>query len=163
MIIKPVVLKLGPFQQLHEGLMDEKFPWYYHPHQVSKTDRSYFYHTFYWSHNIQSDYFNLITSLIEFLKPVALINIRANLMINRDKEIKSDWHMDEYNNPKLNHKTAVYYVNSNNGYTEFKLKRKIKKVPSVANSMAMFDSSTQHRAVSQTKEDRRIVININYF
>ena len=121
MIVKEAVLKLGDLQTLHDTMMSEKFPWFYHPHQASVKDSSYFYHPFYWSHNIQSD------------------------------------------DPKLQHKTAIFYVNSNNGYTEFQIGRKRKVVKSKSNHIVMFDSAIKHRAVSQTNSDRRIVINLNYY
>ena len=159
----PVVLKLGDYQKLHEGMMEETFPWYYHPHQATDKDTSYFFHSFHWSHNIQSEHFNLVIPLIEFLKPVAIVNIRANLLVNRFKPIKSAWHTDSYNSSKMDHKTAIYYVTANNGYTEIKMKRKIKQIPSVGNTMVKFDCNTQHRVVSQTSADRRLVININYY
>ena len=163
MIVKEAVLKLGDLQTLHDTMMSEKFPWFYHPHLASVKDSSYFYHPFYWSHNIQSDYFNLVAPLIEYLKPIAIINIRANLVINKGKEIKSSWHVDQYNDLKLQHKTAIFYVNSNNGYTEFQIGRKRKVVKSKSNHIVMFDSAIKHRAVSQTNSDRRIVINLNYY
>ena len=93
MIVKEAVLKLGDLQTLHDTMMSEKFPWFYHPHQASVKDSSYFYHPFYWSHNIQSDYFNLVAPIVEYLKPIAIINIRANLIINKGKEIKSSKNM----------------------------------------------------------------------
>jgi hypothetical protein len=63
----------------------------------------------------------------------------------------------------MNHKTAIYYVTANNGYTELKINKKITKIPSVGNTMVQFDSNIKHRAVTQTNADRRVVININYY
>jgi hypothetical protein len=50
-------------------------------------------------------------------------------------------------------------MNTNNGYTEFEDGT---KVESVANRIVTFPSVTKHRAVSQTDEQRRVVINFNY-
>jgi hypothetical protein len=60
----------------------------------------------------------------------------------------------------LKHKTAIFYINTNNGYTEF---NDGTKVDSVENRMLIFPSKLSHRAVAQTDEDQRIVINFNYF
>ena len=158
MIVKEAVLKLGDLQTLHDTMMSEKFPWFYHPHQASVKDSSYFYHPFYWSHNIQSDYFNLVAPLIEYLKPIAIINIRANLVINKGKEIKSSWHVDQYNDLKLQHKTAIFYVNSNNGGTLLG----DELIQSKANRILIMKKNLEHASVGPTDEKRRIVININY-
>ena len=56
-------------------------------------------------------------------------------------------------------KTAVYYVNTNNGYTEFKSGV---KVNSIANRMVIFDSKYEHAGVTSTDTNRRVVLNINF-
>ena len=54
----------------------------------------------------------------------------------------------------------VYYLNSNNGYTEFE---DGKKVPSVRNSMVVFSNRLRHRAVEHTDGDyQRVVLNMNF-
>ena len=57
--------------------------------------------------------------------------------------------------------TAIYYVNTNNGYTEFESNGM--KVNSVENRLVIFDSNEKHRAVTATDTSRRSVINFNYF
>ena len=54
---------------------------------------------------------------------------------------------------------VAYYVNTNNGYTEFEDGQKVycKK-----NSILIFDGSLKHRGVKQTDTKMRIAININY-
>lgn len=60
-------------------------------------------------------------------------------------------------------KTAVYYLNSNNGGTEIEFEDGTEFVDSVANRVVIFPSSTNHRAVRHTKGDyHRIIFNINY-
>jgi hypothetical protein len=77
-------------------------------------------------------------------------------MIKHDKQYKSDYHVDfEY--PC---KTAILYLNTCNGYTEFNKKTKIK---CEENKILIFDSNIEHCAVSQTDAEKRIVINFNYF
>ena len=57
--------------------------------------------------------------------------------------------------------TGIYYVNSNDGYTEFK--ESGTKVESVANRMVTFPSQTLHSGTSCTNATRRIAINFVYF
>ena len=56
-------------------------------------------------------------------------------------------------------KTSTYYINTNNGWTEFEDGG---KVESVANRMLVFDSNLVHGGVSCTDEKTRILINFNY-
>jgi hypothetical protein len=57
------------------------------------------------------------------------------------------------------HKVALFYINTNNGYTLFK---NGDRVPSVENRMLLFDGSNLHSSVTQTDTKLRINININY-
>ena len=55
--------------------------------------------------------------------------------------------------------TAIYYINTCNGYTEFKTGEKVK---SVSNRMVIFDSELEHQGVTATDDKRRVLINFNY-
>ena len=59
----------------------------------------------------------------------------------------------------FNHKVLLLNLNDNNGYTEFENDH---KVMSKANEAVIFDGNIKHRSVSQTDEDLRININLNY-
>ena len=59
----------------------------------------------------------------------------------------------------LNQKTAIFYINSNNGYTVFKDNS---KVISRENRLCLFNGHIEHAGVSCTDARRRIVLNINY-
>ena len=56
--------------------------------------------------------------------------------------------------------TAIFYLNTCNGYTKFR--KSGKKIKTVANRMVIFDSNLEHAAFSQTDEKVRVVINFNY-
>ena len=56
--------------------------------------------------------------------------------------------------------TGIYYVNTNDGYTEFETGDKVK---SVANRFVKFPSDIKHRGVSQVDTKVRCVLNLNYF
>ena len=85
-----------------------------------------------------------------------MVRIKVNMEPKTAEPIESCLHTDtnQYN------KTAIYYVNTNNGYTRFKDGT---KVDSIANRIVIFDAQTEHGGVTQTDEQVRVVVNINYF
>ena len=70
---------------------------------------------------------------------------------------KGGWHIDFIDDPPIT--TAILYLNSNNGWTEFK---KGGKVKSVENRIVIFDSNLEHQGVTCTDELQRVVLNFNY-
>jgi len=56
-----------------------------------------------------------------------------------------------------NYKTAIFYLNKNNGYTVFK----DKKIKSEENTLVDFDGQTLHKGISAT-DNKKVIININY-
>ena len=142
--------------QIKDNMLGANFPWFYRKNQTGK-DSSFLNHVFFTNNKLNSNLYSLIEPLVKKLNPDKLINIRANLCLKRP--MKSHWHSD-FDNLKLTSKskTAIYYVNTNNGYTVFKNK----KVKSEANKMIIFNGNTQHKVKYQTDRDTRIVINFLY-
>jgi hypothetical protein len=161
--IKDNLIEIQHFLSLKKLLCSSDFPWFYFPHQTSEVlnDSSYFFHNFYYTkQKNNSNYLNYIEPIIDFLNPHSLISIRANLIIKR-KETNCKYHVDSLGSKKMSHKTAVFYVNTNNGYTKFK-KNNV-KVDCIENRIVIFPSNLEHKAVGQTDQDQRIVININFY
>ena len=111
---------------------------------------------------------DLVKPFIGLLKIGVLIRIKANLNVrSTENNRESGFHYDHQfvgsrlPDGTLTSYTAIYYVNTNNGYTLFKDGNF--KVDSVANRLVIFDSSKLHKAVRCTDEKRRVVINFNYF
>ena len=140
--------------KINTELLKPYFPWFYNKNQNNK-DTSYMFHLFFNGTNVNSDYFYLIEPILKKLKIKNLLNVRANLCLKRPS--KCDWHVDKLTQD-LKHKTAIYYVNTNNGYTLFKNK----KVNCEKNKIVIFDADQKHKAKIQTNTDTRMVININY-
>ena len=109
----------------------------------------------------RSPHIEVLFPIIGRIKPMAIWRIKANLQLHGGEAYKSNWHYDFTGDgyPVENMETAIYYVNSNNGYTEFT----DCKVDSVANRMVFFPSNTKHRGVNATNVKARYVINFNYF
>jgi hypothetical protein len=153
------VLKNNKSLEIKNTLTYNEFPWFISKGIVFENKDDYqFVHLFYDKHVINSSFFNsLITPILEILNPVSIIRIKANLLIKSKKIIEHDMHVDIENNHS---KTAIYYVNTNNGYTKFENN---KKILSEENKLVIFNSNVKHCGTTCTNDDYRIVINFNYF
>ncbi len=143
-------------KKINNTMLGVNFPWFYRKNQTGK-DSSFLNHVFFTEGKLNSNFYSLIEPLVKKLNPVKLINIRANLCLKRP--MKSNWHSD-FDNLKLTPKsrTAIYYVNTNNGYTIFKNK----KIKSEANKIIVFNGNIKHKVKYQTDRDTRIVVNFLY-
>jgi hypothetical protein len=90
------------------------------------------------------------------INPTALIRIKANLG-GRHHEIQEQGYHTDFT---FECRTAVYYLNTNNGYTIFEDGT---KVESVANRLVEFNSLLKHSGTSHTDTKIRSVINLNYY
>ena len=90
-----------------------------------------------------------------FYSKIFLLRAKINLNQKTHKIIKSGFHIDT----QVESKTAIYYLNSNDGFTEFEDGR---IVESVENRIVIFDSKIRHTGTSCTNQKRRIVLNLNY-
>ena len=155
MIIKENFLDKEFFKEIQDHMMGRFFPWYSHNHMV-EDDFLFFSHDFFNKGLVQSSvYEKFIVPIIKKLDVKALINVRSNFNVRQNKIYTSNWHSDL----TFKAKTAIYYINTCNGKTEFK----DNIVECEENKMIVFDSDEQHRMSSQTDSLKRIVINFNYF
>ena len=147
------------YTNIHTLLTNEHFPWYFNNYKSSSTIQELFeyqfLHIFYKDNNSNSDFFNKLDPLIKKLKPLSLLRIKANLNPISHKLIKFDKHQDQ----PFKCKVALYYVNTNNGYTMVEGK----KIESKKNRIVLFDSTKKHYGTNSTDSNNRIVINFNYF
>ena len=137
-----------------------EFPWFYTKGIVDETDDPklfdyQFNHIFYINNNINSNFFNYLNPILDKLKPLSLIRVKANLNPPTEKIIKSDYHTDQ--NFKCN--IAIYYINDNDGYTIIGKE----KILSKKNRMVLFNSNKKHYGTNSTNCNNRMVINFNYF
>ena len=85
-----------------------------------------------------------------------LIKIKANLSFRTTEKIIHGYHVDL----PYECKTAIYYLNTNDGCTMFKDGR---EVGSVENRLVIFNSQLAHTGTTCTDQKIRSVINFNYF
>ena len=120
------------------------------------TDHWNLIHSFYQNYEIQSGFFKHLLVVIDKLQIKSLIRIKANLYPKTDKIIEHDFHADF----DFSHKSGLYSLNTNNGFT---IMEDGERIESVANRMLSFPANIKHCGTSCTDERRRIVINFNYF
>ena len=147
---------------LQKQFLAHDFPWYFHPSSLVapyKEDKQFvFYHEFITDKKINSDWWPLVKPLAEKVKKfypnAEILRIKANLYTNQNKVVKFGKHIDNRFEPEFF--SAVYYVNSNNGKTYIGKKG----VPSVANSIVVFDGQTPHYGTVQTDTPVRLLVNV---
>tara|TARA_B100000287_G_C20467580_1_gene715893 strand:- start:209 stop:700 length:492 start_codon:yes stop_codon:yes gene_type:complete len=150
------------FRPIQSLMMGEDFPWYFNNYTVSPGGSGYqFTHTFLsgTGNGSYSDFSPMLQPIVDKLKVKRLIRIKANLnpqtfIFNRS----TGWHVD-YPRPLPEHKSAIYYVNTNNGYTQFKWRKKVK---SVENRIVIADVTREHSGFTCTDKKSRVIINFNY-
>jgi hypothetical protein len=114
-------------------------------------------HMFYHQEEPKSTYFpEYVKPIYERLDIKSLIRIKANLNPRTEKNIMAGYHQDTWTGTY----TSVFYINTNNGYTQFMDGSTVK---SVENRMITFPSHYFHSGVSCTDKKYRIVMNFNYF
>jgi hypothetical protein len=94
--------------------------------------------------------------LSQDLEITALRRIKANMTMRTPEIIKHGFHTDGFGDFQV----AIYYVNTNDGYTEFEDGT---KVESVENRLVVFSSRLKHTGTTCTNEKVRCVINFNYY
>jgi hypothetical protein len=155
-------LTRSEFKELQQFFMSDNFPWFFIPYVNDKTSKEIenvetfqFIHNFYSSCFPASDYIRILNPIISKLNPRALIRIKANLLLRTEKRIDFDFHIDQ----EISCKSAVFYVNSNNGKT---LIKDYGEIESIENRLIIFDSKLEHTGTTCTDQKTRVVINFNY-
>lgn len=151
------VLNEEDFNNLYNLVLSDQFPWFMGS-VISYKKEIHFCHFFFNDDYIRSPFFNFVLPITKKLNAKSLKRIKVNIYPKTNKIIEHGFHTD-YDNYK-NLKTAIFYCNSNNGYTKFKNNVKIK---SIKNTLISFDSNELHTGSTCTDEEYRIIININYY
>ena len=140
--------------------------WKFNPYVVhSEEDPTpgQFVHTVYGGNIPHSPFFNSFVPIIQKFSISALYRIKMNLTPRHSESYTYTFHWDlshDFEEDVASHwTTAILYINTNNGFTEFE---DGVKVESVANRVVMFPSNFKHRGITQTDEQTRILINFNF-
>ena len=152
------------FKSIINPVLRADFDWYFNDFVVKEGTGD-----FQFTHNVFScrgvypkpeiefadNHYLLFQPVLAQLKAQVLYRIKLNLRPRTFFHRKSGYHTDGCDSTK----TAILYLNTNNGWTRFK---KGGKVKSVANRIVIFDSNQEHSGVTCTNEQRRVVVNFNY-
>ena len=133
------------------------FPWYLNK-ILNQNEERQFTHSFYLKHKRNSDFFSFLNPFFKKLNMFILVRAKANLLL-KTPTIKEHGFNKDLDIPHIPLLTAVYYINTNNGYTKLKNGT---KVPSKENSIAIFDTQEFHTGSTCTDKDHRLVLNFNY-
>lgn len=134
------------------------FPWFFQKEQTWDDD-PFFCHIMYCHDISQSQFYLQVNEIFKkHLNWTSLYRLNVNLVpkIGSTSNFHTDVN-DEHNEEVMT--TAIFYLNTNNGYTEFE---NGEIVESISNRLVEFPSSCRHRAIGQTDTDKRVVLNFNY-
>lgn len=124
--------------------------------ELSNLNNYQFTHTFYKQNCPRSNWINLLDPVIDILNPSAIVRIKANLMPRTDEQVIHDYHFDhEFFDGKI----AIFYINTNNGYTIFEDGTKI---DSIENRLVIFDN-IRHTGTTCTDQKVRCLINFMFY
>ena len=151
------------FKVVQENLL-YRITWKYEEfvdYQNEEGDNFQFTHSFFKNNQIDSQHINLIKPILDKLRVKEYFRIKANLQTKTHKIQTNNFHTDITGNwGVIPYTTSIFYVNSNDGYTEFENGA---KVDSVGNRFVSFPSELKHRGTTCTNSKVRSVLNLNYF
>ena len=150
-------LPIEEFKSIQSLMMGSEFKWFYSEGRTYVDDGEYYMvHMFYQPEvGSNSEHLEIWNTFMNKVGAKECTRIKANLTFDTPTIEPATFHID-YSDMK----TATFYINTNNGYTEFESGV---RVSSVANRVCIFDSNLQHRGTTHTEGDnQRIVVNFNY-
>ena len=166
------------FKRIQNFILNKAFTWFYSESKVNSTKIGFspikgyegenphqFTHTVintqcgpYWSSVADQ-----IKPLLNKINPRFWIRIKLNLSSINSKPIVGGWHHDlstgDNRIPWTDTTTAIFYINTNNGYTMFE---NGEKISCLENRLAIFPNNLMHTGVSQTDTKRKVTLNLNY-
>jgi len=167
--VKDNILSSDDLEHLQNEMLNKPFPWYINEiltdenqllcsfinnyqlchHFIGELEHSSF--------TSSSTFNELLPPIIEHMRVVSWKRIKANLLYPTSSIIKHGFHID-HDHP--NCIASIFYVNSNDGYTEFEDGTRIE---SVENRLVTFPANLKHTGTTCTDSPFRVVINFNYF
>jgi hypothetical protein len=158
------------FSELNSLVESSDFPWYFNRHITHHTEErtfGQFTHTLYRVNEGVISKFSpkIMGSLIPQIEnvhagsDVIVVSSKMNLNVMRDDHFPiGTFHVDRVI-PGGIHKTAIFYLNTNDGFTKFETGKIVK---SEANRIAIFDGNINHHGYTCTDAQTRIILNLNY-
>jgi len=145
------------FKSIQSLMMGGEFRWFYCKGRSERNDKSFLMVHMFYQPDVgeNSEHINIWNNFMTKVEAKKCHRIKANLTFKTPTIEPALFHID-YNNKN----TATFYINTNNGYTEFE---NGVRVNSVSNRLCIFDSNLKHRGTTHSEGDnQRIVVNFNY-
>ena len=143
------------FNHFKNIITGQYFPWYFNDEKVispkDNLDNFQFVNSFKDGNNAN----HLLDIFAKKLNVNKFTRAKLNLTTRTNKIFKFDYHNDIVGDCNV----AIFYINTNNGYTYFKSKKKIK---SAENRLLIFDNKLEHYGTTSTNTKTRIVLNLCY-
>ena len=155
------------FEFVRYNMLGNEFSWYLgevlseiqgstYPCSCDPLHNAQMCHWFYKNYQPTGPEFSIVEPIISKLNISSLVRIKANMSLKTDTIIKHGFHRDATGVFMV----AIYYVNTNDGYTEFDDGT---QVESIENRLVLFNSETLHTGTTCTNAKVRCVINFNYY
>lgn len=154
-------LSIDEYKEIKNFILQDKFPWNFTPIVTSEKEKLpfnasyYFTHLFWYGFYVEEES-QIFAPIVNKIECKSMIRIKSNLYPSTEKIIHHDNHIDY----DYAHRSAIFYLNSNNGLTV--LEDKV-EVNSVENRLLFFDGSKIHRSTTCSDSKCRVNINFNFF
>ena len=145
------------FKSIQSFMMGGEFRWFYAEGRALDDDGQYHMTHMFFQPEVgsNSEHINMWNTFMNKEEAKKCVRIKANLTFKTPTIEVGEYHTD-YDDIK----TAIFYINTNNGYTEFESGV---RVSSVANRVCIFDSNLKHRGTTHSEGgQQRIAVNFNY-
>jgi len=158
-------LTMTEFTTLRDIVTADTFPWFFTKTTVrdDKEDSTgLFSRTVYYENIPRGELFYSMFPILDRMGVEIIFRIKLNLQPRLPEPYFSTFHTDTDHweaSRAAQWTTSIFYMNTCNGYTELENGQKIE---SVENRLVSFPSNIEHRGVTQTDEQTRILINFNY-
>ena len=163
--MKPLIIDNFLSKEEFNPLTDlvlNNFQWKYinYVDYADDKDKFQFIHRIYEDKKLFSPFHEIFNPIWNKIRPKEIYRVKANLLIRTPEIVPNRFHIDIRENwREIPYTTSIFYVNTNNGYTEFEDGKLYK---SEKNTILLFNGKLKHRAAIQTDTDKRININIDY-
>jgi len=153
------------FDHVQSVMLGGDFPWFFSKTKVKSVNpddlRNYqFTHMVYDNYVPMSQFWRELDPLIRRINAQAWLRTKCNLTPRMDEHFEYGFHVDI---DDFHGKTAVFYVNDNNGNTLFKREgQPLLELSAKANRLVGFDSQIEHTGESCTDAKVRCLINLNF-
>ena len=150
------------YEHINELITSNTFPWMFQNRVANITEdpeedlnHYYFVHSLFYRNKIESPFYDDFLYLFQSLNVQFLHRARVLMFVNQGEQYIHDRHVDHTTNCN----TALIYMNSNDGFTDFETGE---RVESVKNRLLLFDGSIPHSSSTPTNTKERLLLSVTY-